>query len=241
MNDIEQRLREAGAEVRQVARKGVRKPLPQTSRGPRGWLVFAAAFAAVVLVGLIPLLLGDGETTPAGTTFSSPSTPSTSVAPTTTGPEESCSATGVDIPASVEELPPAVADKHTAISQAAAACDLLALSRLAGEDLTTSFGGGGFENLELWEAEGTGQLGTLLEVLGTSHAVVESGDRGDIYVWPAAFAYDTWDEIPTEHVDELGLIYTQEEIEQIAEFGAYAGWRAGIDETGNWLFFVAGD
>lgn len=241
MNDIERRLREAAAEVRQVARQSARRPLTQTSGAPRGWLVFAAAFAAVVLVGLIPLLMGGGDTTPAGTTFSSPSIPTTSVAPTTTGPEASCSATGADIPVSPDELPPAVADKHTAIAQAAAACDLPALSGLAGEDFTTSFGGGGFENLELWEAEGRGHLGTLLEVLGTSHAIVESEDRGAIYVWPAAFAYDTWDEIPAEHIDELGVIYTQQEINQIAEFGAYAGWRAGIDADGNWLFFVAGD
>lgn len=241
MNDIEQRLREAGAEVRQFAGQSVRRPLPQTSSAPRGWLVFAAAFAVVVVVGLIPLLMGGGETTPAGSTPSSPSAPSTSMAPTTTGPEARCSATGVGVPVSVEELPPAVADKHTAITQAAAACDLPALSRLAGEDLTTSFGGGGFENLELWEAEGTGRLGTLLEVLGTSHAIVESGAEGDIYVWPAAFTYDTWDDIPAEHIEELGGIYTQQEIDQIAEFGVYAGWRVGIDETGNWLFFVAGD
>lgn len=241
MNGIEQRLREAGAEVRQVARQSVRKPLPQPSSGPRGWLVFAAAFAAVVVVGLVPLLLGSGETVPEGSTPGSPSVPSTSVAPTTPGPEASCSATGVDIPVSPSGLPPAVADKHTAIAQAAAECDLPALSRLAGEDLTTSFGGGGLENLELWEAEGTGQLGTLLEVLGTSYATVENGDRGAIYVWPAAFAYDTWDEIPAEYIDELRTIYTQQEIDQIAEFGAYAGWRVGVDETGNWLFFVAGD
>lgn len=241
MNDIERRLREAAAEVRQVARQSAPRPLTQTSGAPRGWLVFAAAFAAVVLVGLIPFLVGGDDTTPARSTLSSPNIPSTSLAPTTTIPEQSCSATGVDIPVPPDGLPRAVAEKHTAIAQAAAACDLPALSRLAGEDLTTSFGGGGFENLELWEAEGRGQLGTLLEVLGTSHAIVESEDRGAIYVWPAAFAYDTWDEIPAEYIDELGVIYTREEIDQIAEFGAYAGWRAGIDAEGNWLFFVAGD
>jgi len=36
-------------------------------------------------------------------------------------------------------------------------------------------------------------------------------------------------------------IYTEGELDEIAKFGSYAGWRIGIDENGEWLFFIAGD
>jgi hypothetical protein len=53
--------------------------------------------------------------------------------------------------------------------------------------------------------------------------------------------YESWADIPEELRLELLMIYTEEELDQIAGFGSYAGWRTGIDELGNWLYFVAGD
>jgi hypothetical protein len=61
------------------------------------------------------------------------------------------------------------------------------------------------------------------------------------YVWPSAFIYDTWEEIPPADLDVLSEIYSREELDQIATFGSYAGWRIGIAEDGAWRFFVAGD
>ncbi len=60
-------------------------------------------------------------------------------------------------------------------------------------------------------------------------------------MWPSAFAYDSWEEIPSADLEALRTIYTDEELDQIATFGAYAGWRVGITEEGVWRFFVAGD
>jgi hypothetical protein len=75
---------------------------------------------------------------------------------------------------------------------------------------------------------------------GTPFATQEiEGDTW--YVWPSAFVYDTWDDIPDEDLEALLTVYTQEELDQIAAFGSYAGWRIGITEDGDWRFFVAGD
>jgi hypothetical protein len=42
-------------------------------------------------------------------------------------------------------------------------------------------------------------------------------------------------------MESLLTVYTQEDLNQAAEFGAYALWRMGITETGEWTFFIAGD
>jgi hypothetical protein len=60
-------------------------------------------------------------------------------------------------------------------------------------------------------------------------------------VWPAAATYGTWEEIPDEQLAELGTLYSDEELEQISGYGTYIGWRTGIDQDGNWIYFVAGD
>jgi hypothetical protein len=112
---------------------------------------------------------------------------------------------------------------------------------LATDGFNTSFGGGGFDNLAIWEEEGEGKLGLLVEILDLTHATIEAPEGKDIYVWPAAFAYESWDAIPDDLLDELHQVYTQEELDQIAGLGSYGGWRTGIDEDGAWLFFVAGD
>lgn len=244
MNDIDQRLRRAAGEARAVARRKTRPPLPTRSGSPRGWLVFAAAFVAVALVGIIPLLTGPeaiqpgaGSTTPT-TQLATPTT--TTVPVTTTAPEVTCSATGVELPGPSEGLPPAVADTRQAIIEAAGRCSFTELEAIAGE-LNTSFGGGGAENLEAWENEDHGELGTLLKVLDMSHAVIETENSGRIFVWPAAFAHDLWEEIPEDQLDELRSLYTPEELEELSVIGAYAGWRVGISENGDWMFFVAGD
>ena len=104
------------------------------------------------------------------------------------------------------------------------------------------FGGGDASLLEEWENEGEGKLGILLTILDMSHAVQETGDGDTYYVWPGAFAADSWDEITDEQMAEIRELHTQEELDQMAEFfDGYAGWRTGIRTDGNWRYFVAGD
>jgi hypothetical protein len=241
MNQLDDKLQKAAEEVRQVARYSTPPGIqPGPIRLRTGWLVFAAAFAAVILaVGIIPLLgRGDNPGDVAGPSIAASTTlPAT----TTTMPPVECSATGAPQPAEQAGLPGAVAATRDAIVAAATACDLNALEELGGPDLNTSFGGGGFQNLIDWETSGQGELGTLVRLFDTPYAVQDLADQGIYYVWPAAFAYDAWEEIPADDLEALLAIYTQEELDGIALFGSYAGWRVGITDTGEWKFFIAGD
>jgi hypothetical protein len=241
MSDLETRLAQAADETRRAAGHATPPPLlsPRSTRA-RGWLVLATAFAAVIAVfAIVPLLVGP-QAEPAGTV---PSPTTTGEAPTSTGPENPvvCSSSGLPQPELDPDLPAAVAAKAHAIIRFSSSCDFDGLAGLATPGFVTSFGGGGIENLRQWEEEGHGELGTLLQLFGTSPAVLEGEHDPKIYVWPAALVYESWADIPEELRLELLMIYTEEELDQIAGFGSYAGWRTGIDELGNWLYFVAGD
>jgi hypothetical protein len=244
LNELEWRLEQAAEEVRMAARhSSPPSPLGPATRRPRAWVVFAAAFGAVALaVGALPLLFGSGNPDVAGGSSTSP-VPTTTTGPATTSPPEAatCSAVGLAPPSDQTGLPEQVAQARTAIAAAAIACDYETLEALASPDLNTSFGGGGFDNLPDWEAAGTyPALALLVKVFDTPYAV-QHIEGVDWYVWPSAFAYDTWEEIPEADLEALLEVYTQEELDQIATFGSYAGWRIGITEEGDWRFFVAGD
>jgi hypothetical protein len=247
-DELDRRLSDAAKEVRQSTGSATPPEGRRTrSDGPPGWAVLAAVFASVVLIGLLPLLFrGEGAdptvtTTPVATPTSEPATTTTVTMPT-------CSSNSVERPDDVTGLSRQAADVRTAIIDAAAACDFATLTALAGDEFTTSFGGGGAEAFEEWEDVGEGKLGILLKLLATDFAVQTfEGDAVDalgsdtLYVWPAAFAHDTWDEITEEEMADLLTVYTQQELDEIAGFGSYAGWRTGITAEGDWVFFVAGD
>jgi hypothetical protein len=243
MNKVEDRLRSAAEETRQLARqRPITKLGEQTQTRHNGMLILASAFALVIVAfGLIPWLMGDINP-PVGseTVSNTPVETTTTIVSTTTAPESSCSSTDTPPPAEAEELPSAVANTRNAVITAAMACDLEALVSLAGQPFTTSYGGGGAENLRKWEEQGEGELGTLLRLFDMTYAPIETDD-GAIYVWPAAATYDSWDEIPDEQLADLGSLYSDEELEQISGYGSYIGWRTGIDQGGNWIYFVAGD
>jgi hypothetical protein len=239
MNDLEQKLQSAAEETSQLARTRVVAPLGARHQTRRhGLAVFVLAFALVIILfGVLPFLGGDPQTPPVDELA-----PSTSVDTTTTVAtiKTTCSANGISMPSTSGGIPVPVAATRAAIAAAALSCDLEALEDLAIDTFTTSFGGGGVENLARWEEAGEGRLGTLLQLLDTSHETVDSGET-TIYVWPAAATYASWEEIPEELLAELSEIHTQEELDQIEGFGSYVGWRTGIDEDGNWLYLVAGD
>jgi hypothetical protein len=251
MNNVEQRLQRAAAETRQLAHDRWPRELDEKARRDRaasGWIVFAGAFTLVAMTfGLIPWLVGGTDAQPQMGDTPPLSAPADTGAPATTAPADpstaavsTCSADGVTLPPGPSGLPDAVAATGAAIVEAATSCDLAAIEALAGEGFTTSFGGGGVENFARWENEGEGKLGILVQILGMSHATVQT-EGGEIYVWPAAFGYDRWDDIPDDLIDELRQIYTDEELDQISGLGSYGGWRTGIDQDGDWMFFVAGD
>jgi hypothetical protein len=239
MNDLEQKLQSAAEEISQLARTRAVAPLGARHETRRhGLAVLASAFALVIIIfGVLPFLVGDPQTPPVGDVATSTSLDTTTTVATI---ETNCSAKGISMPSTSAGIPEPVAATRAAIAAAAASCDLEALESLAIGTFTTSFGGGGVENLSRWEERGEGRLGTLLQLLDTSHGAIAL-DETTIYVWPAAAIYDSWEEIPEDLLAELSEIHTQEELEQIEGFGSYVGWRTGIDEDGNWLYFVAGD
>jgi hypothetical protein len=252
LDDVEQRLEQAAQEVRRAAKHAVPPALEVPSRRSiaPGWLIFAAAFGVVILaLGVIPLISSPEDGDPASgstpTTVPAPVTtvtgPATTV-PATTAPVGDCSAAGLEMPPAQEGLPLAVVKTRTAIAAAAIKCDYEALESLAAPGFRTDFANGGFENIPQWEEEGTYPATALIvELLGTPYAYEDYDGQPRHYHWPSAFVYDSWDEIPPADMEALLTVYTQEELDQAAEFGAYALWRIGITETGEWRFFIAGD
>jgi hypothetical protein len=165
MESFEKRLHQASEETRQSTRTltppaiGGRHLRAAPTR--RGWLVFAVAFAVVVLaVGVIPLFDGD----PDGGPVASPDTtipaesPSSTEPTVTTLPPVTCSGTGAVTGTVRQGLPAVVVDVRDDIMALAAMCDLEGLEALAATGFVTSFGGGGVEAFAEWEADGVGKL-----------------------------------------------------------------------------------
>jgi hypothetical protein len=239
MDEFDQRINDASEELRQSTKLLGPPPVRRPVTGPTTrWVAFAAGASAVVLAAVfLPGLIGGPVASPPDTTQTPP--PTTTI----TSPTVECSSTGVAEPGPVEGIPLAVSAKRHALIRAALSCDFDYLERLAAPEFRTDFGGGGIEMFRQWEDSGEGKLGVLLLLLDMSWGVQEITEPGipDHYAWPRAFIYDRWEDIPTAELDELLAIYTREELDQLAGFGSYAGWRTGIDATGEWRFFIAGD
>jgi len=154
-----------------------------------------------------------------------------------------CSAALLEPPAEAAPgLPPAVAETRRAILRAAIACDYARLEELAlrGGAFTYSFGDAD-RPAEFWRAlETTGEdpLAMLVRTLGLPWArETLEVEPFVFYVWPSAYLIEA-DEADWEAVAGL---YTPEEIETMREYGGFIGWRTGIEDDGDWRFFVAGD
>lgn len=204
-------------------------------------LVVAAGVSAAVLFGS-----GDPEPRrfpPAATPSASPEPSEPATVPTP--PQEQCSARETVPP--VEDrggaFPQAVEDTRKEIAELAAACDFEGLEDVAdrSEFFTYSYGDGGAAARH-WRKvdEDERVMATLIEILQMSHAVQDGSSAGGevIYVWPAVAGSQE----PSEaEWDEVRSLYSAEEIDRMKEFGGYLGYRAGITEDGDWIFFVAGD
>lgn len=198
----------------------------------------AAAFAlVVVVVGIVPLMRSG--TTPIGdapeTTFAPVTTMQPGVTTTALAPDD-CSARGMTSPSAQPGLPPVVAEVREGIIGAAIACDWETLSSYAAPGFVFTYGGGGFD-----EMRRSGSLQLLVQMLGTPFAALDYEEGNRIFVWPSAFSYESWEEIPPEDLEALDPIYKEDLFEVLAPAGVYLGWRVGITERGEWLYFVAGD
>jgi hypothetical protein len=153
-----------------------------------------------------------------------------------------CSATGLDLPEPNTEIPAPVEAKRQAIAAAAIACDYTALAALTDPaGFTYSFGGGDdpatfWEDAEGFDAE---PMRFLVELLDLPHG--KDGTAGTtFYVWPEVFLL-AWEDVTTQQQDELRPLFDDEDFAIFSEFGGYFSYRVAIKETGDWIFFVAGD
>lgn len=224
--------------------------MPSLPPGRARQVVWARA-RSLLAVGLLAVTVGacnagdDDATAPTSTstpTSTTRQTSSTSVPPT--GPD--CSASGLaSEPPPQPSLPPPVDETRRAIVSAAVACDFEKLAQLASTGdarFTFSYGGGGAVADHWAAAEEAGEepLRRLVAILGTPPRVVTAAEP-DHVVWPSAFAYERWSDVPEPDRQALQDIYSQEELEQFARFGSYVGYRVGVTSDGEWIFFVAGD
>ena len=136
-----------------------------------------------------------------------------------------------------------------AIVAAAVACDYEALDALlVGGRRFASFSFGGAADAgdywrEIEEEAGEPVLELLVRTLDLPHITDraqadEGGPRETFYVWPSAHQ-----ESPTEQDWELVTpLYGEEAIAQMRRIGSgFLGYRIGIVEDGDWVYFIAGD
>jgi hypothetical protein len=175
---------------------------------------------------------------------SPPPTTTTGSSPPPAEPE--CSAaTSSERLVQQEALPERVAEVRVAVAEAAVACDyerLEALARANGDRFTFTFGDAD-EPAAYWrekEASGGKPMLFLAEMLQRPFGEVTLG-QGVVYVWPSPATYESWADVPPGARDALRPLYGDEDFALFEEFGAYTGFRVGITDAGDWIYFVAGD
>ena len=90
------------------------------------------------------------------------------------------------------------------------------------------------------DAEGHEILAILEEVLSAGFVHLDAGTASDLYVWPYFFAIPL-DRLTNPQRVELFKIVTAGDYDDMKAFGSYIFYRVGIDPSGQWAFFVAGD
>jgi hypothetical protein len=205
--------------------------------GRKRWIRLAA------LAGLVLTACAEGEGNVAPPTRSEPATVTPSSSPSS---ESECSAAASSATLEPQPgLPSRIEEVRRAIAEAAGRCEygrLAELAREGGEQFTFTFGAAD-DPAEYWrteEAAGGEPMKFLAGMLDRPYGQVSAGDL-NLYVWPSAATYPSWAEVPPEARNALRPLYGDQDFRQFAQFGSYIGYRVGITETGDWLYFVAGD
>lgn len=151
-----------------------------------------------------------------------------------------CSAWGMSDQLAPQVLPAAVAQVRQDIVSAAVACDWALLDILAGNDFAYNIVLQGFPSTYWQEREALGEdpMRILVLVMRMDRVALEPPSVAD-YVWPSAFDTDYGD-LSQDEMDQLWALYDATDILTIKDFG-YLLWRSGIDDTGDWKYFLAGD
>ncbi|MQA99800.1 MAG: hypothetical protein GEU78_05845 [Actinobacteria bacterium] len=173
--------------------------------------------------------------------------PTSTPTPTPTGPPDvSCSATGMSPEPSEQDLPTAVARLRAQIVEAAVLCDYRELARLGTGGDGFSYGAGSGDPARYWERlerdpDGDEEpMALLVGTLELPHCVERATSAGvTLYAWPGVQCSTSTDE-DYDSLVESGL-YTEQQVRAFKDAGGFLGWRIGITEEGDWLYFTAGD
>ena len=179
------------------------------------------------------------STTEPSTTEASTTEPSTTEPGTAPVDGAECSAAGLTAPPTPVELDPAAAETFGAIVDAAVACDFEALALIAGDAITLSFGGpfDVAEYLATAEFErGDPLLRILVQLLGMPPGYQEEFTT---WVWPTFWEDD--EPATAEERAAIEAIYGRPFDEILVDSLYYLRHRVGIEASGDWLYFVAGD
>jgi hypothetical protein len=140
-------------------------------------------------------------------------------------------------------LPVAVDEMRTAIRDAAWACDFDALAALGlpGEFLWSLSPNAADNPADHWRfmEPGAGALAGILHLFALPYGVREI-DGVDVYEWPSAAAYPDWSSVPESDRSVLAGVYSPEDLERFALDDFYGGPQLGIDELGDWRWYLAG-
>ena len=170
------------------------------------------------------------------------STTTSTIAPVTTAvPTETCSTAGIRVTLADQDLPDAVAAKRKAIFDAAVACDYDALGKLVGPQFNYTFGDATGGPAAYWKSqEDAGQpvMKSLVQVLNLPNVARQQPEGGAKYTsWPSA----DQDVRTQADWDALKGVYSDEQVAAFQKDDLYTGYRVAITDSGDWMYFVAGD
>lgn len=206
-------------------------------RKPRALL----ALIVTLFVTLPMACTGGGDEASTTTTNPSPTTTSAAaISTTSTAAISTSTSEPVSTPSLPVGLPTPVGEMWTRMLAAARAGDYEGLANLALQGsgpFTYTFGEYQDGPAAYWRAEtarGEDVLDTLVEILQMPY-----GRDGDLYLWPEAYLWAA--PFTGEQRDLLAQHFSNDEIAGWEAFGGYIGYRVGITQDGDWIFFVAGD
>ncbi len=162
-------------------------------------------------------------------------------------PPEAASPTGAAVteaqaPAP-EGLTPAAAETYRRLKAAADAGDAAALIAIAAESPGFAFTFGPeadfAEYIASAEMRGRDPVGELAAILAMPPGETTL-DGVRVYHWPSFYDWEA-SRYTAETRADAARIVGEEAAAQITDDLAYLGPRAGIDENGQWLFYVTGD
>ena len=205
----------------------------------------AGAYAVIEMNDIDDPMTEQPQVTPAPET----PTPTPTSAPS---PSATCSGTalaGTHDHEMAAGLPEAVAETRIRVIDAAVACDYEVLEEIAlaeGEGFSFSFGGdespARFWRQREREARRFGEptseyMRYLVSILELPYCQEDGPDGEAYYVWPrvhcSARTASDW--------DDLEGLYTDEQIDMMRTGNSYLGFRVGVLEDGDWVYFIAGD